>query len=93
MTMNMIKNQHGKRDGITNKRRGYPNHTLREVPSVNSITRLRQQQAAERHLLSSNNTSLLSQLARKHAPGVRRPGCPCCDPDDPSNIVDSLMTL
>jgi len=67
--------------------------------SVDTVTRRRQQQAAERQLQrqlagSSTNGGLLSQLAeREHAPGIRRAGCPCCDPDNPSNVVDQLMQL
>lgn len=69
--------------------------TTTTAVSVNSVTKRRQQQAAERRLqsfLSGNSSTLLSQLAeREHAPGVRRPGCPCCDPDNPSNVFDQLM--
>jgi hypothetical protein len=39
----------------------------------------------------SNNISKLFE--REHAPGIRQPGCPCCDPDNPSTIVDNLMML
>ena len=38
-----------------------------------------------------NNISKLFE--REHAPGIRRPGCPCCDPDNPSNILDNMMML
>ena len=61
-------------------------------PSVDSVTRKRQQQAASRQLNKSGN--ILSRLAeREHAPGLRRPGCPCCDPDNPSNVIDQMMQL
>mmetsp|Transcript_22109 Transcript_22109/g.65559 ORF Transcript_22109/g.65559 Transcript_22109/m.65559 type:complete len:352 (-) Transcript_22109:3527-4582(-) len=30
---------------------------------------------------------------REHALGVRMAGCPCCDPDNPSNVVDSMMMV
>lgn len=65
--------------------------------TVNSVTKRRQQQAAVKNLLPASNSnnaasSLLNQLSqREHAPGVRRPGCPCCDPDNLSNVVDKLM--
>jgi hypothetical protein len=39
----------------------------------------------------SNNISRLFE--REHAPGVRQPGCPCCDPDNPSNLMDAMMML
>jgi len=74
--------------------------TAKTTPSVDSVTRRRQQQVAQRKLqnqlgMNSGGTNgLLSQLAeREHAPGIRRPGCPCCDPDNPSNVVDQLMQL
>lgn len=73
------------------------NQHPRPVASVNSITRLRHQQQAERRLMggdsSSSTTSLLRLLARQHAPGVRRPGCACCEPDNPANIADNLMRI
>ena len=67
--------------------------------SVESVTRRRQQQAAERELnqlesFASGGTgnNPLSRLAqREHAPGMRQPGCPCCDPDNPANVVDQLL--
>lgn len=40
---------------------------------------------------SGNNISKLFE--REHAPGIRQPGCPCCDPDNPSNLVDTMMML
>ena len=59
-----------------------------------SIASQRQQQAADRALSQSTNSSLLSRLnEREHAPGIRRPGCPCCDPDNPANVVDQMMQL
>jgi hypothetical protein len=67
--------------------------------SVNSITQLRYQQRAERRLMmdsggSSSSSSLLAQLARQHAPSIRRPGCPCCEPDNPDHITnDTFMRL
>lgn len=66
----------------------------RPKPSVNSITRIRQQQTARRQLAAEEHSagSLLSQLAeRKHAPSIRRPGCPCCEPDNPSNVADRFL--
>lgn len=60
---------------------------------VNTSTRRKQQQSAERRLRSQGGAStLLQQLAqREHAPGVRRNGCPCCDPDNPGTIADQFM--
>eukprot|EP00550_Attheya_septentrionalis_P010517 CAMPEP_0198304596 /NCGR_PEP_ID=MMETSP1449-20131203/57484_1 /TAXON_ID=420275 /ORGANISM="Attheya septentrionalis, Strain CCMP2084" /LENGTH=309 /DNA_ID=CAMNT_0044007123 /DNA_START=2699 /DNA_END=3628 /DNA_ORIENTATION=+ len=43
---------------------------------------------------SSSSQGIIQRLAeREHAPGIRRTGCPCCDPDNPSNVVDSMMML
>jgi hypothetical protein len=68
---------------------------------VDTVVRQRQQQSAVRALASGNNniersgaSNLLTRLytTTEHAAsGVRRAGCPCCDPDHPSNIVDQLM--
>lgn len=64
---------------------------------VNSVVQRRQQQAVQQRLdsaASPSATSILAQLSqREHAPGVRRPGCPCCDPDNPSNVIDRMMLL
>jgi len=40
---------------------------------------------------SRNNISKL--FDREHAPGVRKAGCPCCDPDNPSVIADNMMIM
>lgn len=51
-------------------------------------------QAAITQALSSRQGNNISKLfEREHAPGIRRPGCPCCDPDNPSNILDNMMML
>jgi hypothetical protein len=42
---------------------------------------------------NTNSQTILAQFVEQHAPGIRRPGCPCCDPDHPSNIVDKMMQL
>jgi hypothetical protein len=43
----------------------------------------------------STSQSIIQQLSDRehHAGGIRRPGCPCCDPDNPSNVVDNMMML
>ena len=51
-------------------------------------------QVAITQALSSRQGNNISKLfEREHAPGIRRPGCPCCDPDNPSNILDNMMML
>lgn len=43
---------------------------------------------------SGGGQSLIQRMTeREHAPGVRMAGCPCCDPDNPSNVVDNMMML
>jgi hypothetical protein len=46
---------------------------------------------------SSVNTSLNTIVAqlneRQHAPGIRQPGCPCCDPDSATTVIDQMMAL
>jgi hypothetical protein len=58
--------------------------THKEKSLVNSVTQRRKQQAS--------GSSALARLAqREHAPGMRQRGCPCCDPDNPANVVDRLL--
>lgn len=67
------------------------------APMRASANDWRRQQNMEREISNTINSTgassaqLLSKL--EHAPGVRRVGCPCCDPDNPSNYVDSMMML
>eukprot|EP00934_Nitzschia_sp_Nitz4_P006591 Nitzschia sp. Nitz4//scaffold179_size51476//11185//12093//NITZ4_006922-RA/size51476-processed-gene-0.47-mRNA-1//-1//CDS//3329539204//6581//frame0 len=47
----------------------------------------------ERRLNSSlqQGSRISALFAREHAPGIRQAGCPCCDPENPSNVVDNMM--
>jgi hypothetical protein len=66
------------------------------VTNVSSVASQRLQQSVDRQLMSNNSNSgnILTRLnEREHAPGIRRVGCPCCDPDNPSNVVDQMMQL
>lgn len=41
-----------------------------------------------------SSQSIMERLGeRQHAPGIRRPGCPCCDPDNANNLIDETMAL
>lgn len=61
---------------------------------VGSVTQRRQQSMASSLLNSSAAPQFLAQLSeREHAPGIRKPSCPCCDPDNPTHVIDSLMQL
>ena len=67
----------------------------RPTPPFDSVSRQRQQAAAARNLRWSNlaRTAGPFVLQQPHAPGIRRMGCPCCDPDNPSTAVDQMMQL
>jgi len=59
-------------------------------PITQTEWRLRQSMTAPS--ITSSSSSIMQKLSeREHAPGIRRPGCPCCDPDNLSNIVDRLL--
>jgi hypothetical protein len=67
-----------------------------QTTSTVSLRRKQQAMAQRLDATTNSSSSLLARLSeREHAPGVRRPGCPCCDPDDPSNasMVYQLMQL
>jgi hypothetical protein len=75
-----------------------PTPAVRTTPvtNVSSVASQRMQQSVDRQLMSNNSNSgnILKRLnEREHAPGIRRVGCPCCDPDNPSNVVDQMMQL
>jgi len=43
---------------------------------------------------ATSSQSIMAQLnERQHTPGIRRPGCPCCDPDSADNMIDKMMAL
>ena len=69
------------------------------ISLVNSSVPRRQQQSAVRSLQGAQGApldgsrSLLAQIASAvHSRGIRRPGCPCCDPDNASNVVDQFLS-
>mmetsp|Transcript_11365 Transcript_11365/g.21271 ORF Transcript_11365/g.21271 Transcript_11365/m.21271 type:complete len:84 (+) Transcript_11365:157-408(+) len=41
----------------------------------------------------STSDRILNRISseREHPPGVRRVGCPCCDPDNIENVVESML--
>ena len=67
------------------------NHSKTYTSTRPSSMDWRRQQGVEREMTSQSIISRLSE--REHAPGVRMAGCPCCDPDNISNYVDSIMML
>lgn len=64
-----------------------------ESKPIEITTSRRRQQLMERSLLlPTSSDAMIQRLAdREHAPGVRSPGCPCCDPDNMQNVVDDIM--
>jgi hypothetical protein len=39
-----------------------------------------------------SSQQLLQEMAdSKHAPGIRRLGCPCCEPDSAATYADNMM--
>jgi hypothetical protein len=72
---------------------------------VNSSIQRRQQVSAVRSLqrgMNDTSRQLLAQIATSsattnaimtvHGRGIRRPGCPCCDPNNASTIVDQYLS-
>jgi len=53
--------------------------------------RRRQNMTQSLQLGQSSDNILLRLAEREHAPGVRSPGCPCCEPDSIGNILDGMM--
>jgi hypothetical protein len=50
-------------------------------------------QRAIHQALNQSRSNISSLFDREHAPGIRKPGCPCCDPDDPSVVADNMMMM
>ena len=51
------------------------------------------QQALGQPQIGGSNATISSLFQREHAPGIRKPGCPCCNPGDPSTLTDSFMMM
>ncbi|CAJ1936527.1 unnamed protein product [Cylindrotheca closterium] len=54
--------------------------------------------SAVRHSNRVNNSinptrSISNLFNREHAPGIRQPGCPCCDPDNPNGIMGQMLNI
>lgn len=54
---------------------------------------IKHQKAIQSALNPSSSSNVSRLFEREHAPGIRQAGCPCCDPDNPSNLVDTMMML
>lgn len=65
---------------------------LQSKYTVNGTSRRKQQLMEKSLQLPTSSDAMIRCLADKeHAPGIRSPGCPCCDPDNVQNIVDDIM--
>jgi hypothetical protein len=53
----------------------------------------RHQRAITQALNSQRSNAISRLFNREHSPGIRQAGCPCCDPDNPSTIAESMMML
>lgn len=51
------------------------------------------QQALGQPHIGVSSSTISSLFEREHAPGIRKPGCPCCNPDDPAALADSFMMM
>jgi hypothetical protein len=77
--------------------------TSRETTGADATGRaaifLKREMESQIAMMECNNMSGTNDLMRglkereKHARGVRRRGCPCCDPDDPDNVIDMMMNI
>jgi len=56
------------------------------------VSKSQQKVASQQLSRQLNLTSADFLTQREHAPGIRRPGCPCCDPDNPSNHLDRILS-
>jgi hypothetical protein len=41
----------------------------------------------------SSTSTLQHWTEMEHVPGIRKPGCPCCDPDNVSNLVEQMLSM
>jgi hypothetical protein len=68
--------------------------TQKAMPSAPTSYKSRHQAATTTGALGESTSSSISRLFnREHAPGIRQAGCPCCDPDNPNNVIDTMMML
>lgn len=70
----------------------------REVTAVSAGTPImngppKHQRALQQALNPSRSNNISKLFQREHAPGIRQAGCPCCDPDIPSALLDNMMML
>ena len=60
--------------------------------TIESTMDWRRRQNVVNSLQLPSSDDMIRRLGeREHAPGVRSPGCPCCDPDNVKNILEGMM--
>lgn len=65
---------------------------LSEMFKYTASTRVRPTITTGTPTTTATSQQLLQQITKsEHAPGIRRAGCPCCDPDAASNYADKMM--
>lgn len=68
--------------------------TYKSSPPERSTEEPNKPKVSTKDIKYSNSATIMGQLGeRLHAPGIRRPRCPCCDPDNADNMIDSMMAL
>lgn len=70
-----------------------PNMAVTTTTSLRGLSFNSKQQTSILQYQSSNNASIARLFDREHAPGIRQAGCPCCDPENPSSLMDTFMML
>lgn len=66
-------------------------------PPTTTVTSIRGQppkhERAIHQALDQQSNTIANLFNREHAPGIRKAGCPCCDPDNPSVIADNFLMM
>eukprot|EP00980_Cylindrotheca_fusiformis_P031522 scaffold26496_cov113-Cylindrotheca_fusiformis.AAC.5 len=56
------------------------------LPQASKKSAAKHQNAIDQALNPMQSSNISRLFGKEHTPGIRQPGCPCCDPDNPSNI-------
>jgi len=87
-----------KRVVIPDAAKSMSDHQASSRPSTDTVLLTgkvprKHQRAIYSALNPSSRSSISNLFNREHAPGIRHAGCPCCDPENLSNVVDTMMML
>jgi hypothetical protein len=72
---------------------GTSSSTTTITSNVSTKSAAKHQKAIDQALNPFQSSSISKLFGKEHAPGIRQPGCPCCDPDSATNIVDQMMMI